>query len=543
MSTRTSRSKATTAVKTTKSASTTAHRKKISASSASESTADENIENIPIMNIRPSTRRTKAATDQTATTPSTQTTRRRQRQISESESDSECLAPLDVTPPKIRKPTKPSKDLRTPTKLLNRMSIDERPKADESDDDNEASPLQTALQSAKKSLNNGRIQNLPGREKELAKLTEFFTESLATKTAASMYICGPPGTGKTACLSKLLKTKQFANKFKTVYLNCTGIASIAGIYKQICSEFGLRPSTEKENLQKIRKYLTNCPKMILMVLDEVDQLVGQKQSVLYTIFEWPALADSKLLLIGIANSLDLTDRMLSRLNAKCELRPKLMHFAPYTKQQIVDIFKSRLDEAGMQTVFPAVTVQLLAAKVAAVSGDVRRALDIGRRVIEMAEMNRDLDLNELGVADLEATGKPVDKVELKQVMSVLNDVYGGSQNLMAEIEDAYPLQQKVLICSLLLLMKRSKNKDITMGRLHGVFTRICAKRHIDAVGQAEFISMCVLVETRGIISVVAKKEPRLSKVQLQWDEEEVTAALQDKQLIASILADTTISIQ
>lgn len=553
MATRSSRTKINqTTLKTTKSASTSAaHRKKIigSSDSASESTADENIENIPIMNIRRTTRITATKQSTTAiSTPSTRTTRRRQRQLSESDfyaSDSSVTPSVDVTPPKVRKPTKPSKDLHTPTKLLNRMSIDERSKVDESDDE-AISPSQSALQSAKKSLNNGRIQNLPGREKELGELTGFFTDSLRTKSAASMYISGPPGTGKTACLSKLLQMKQFANAFKTVYLNCTGIASIGGIYKQICSEFGVRTSTEKENVLKIRKYLTESPKMILMVLDEIDQLVGQKKTVLYTIFEWPALADSKLILIGIANSLDLTDRQLSRLNAKCELRPKLMHFAPYTKQQIVDIFKSRLDESGMQNVFPAMTIQLLAAKVAAVSGDVRRALDIGRRVIEMAEANHDLDLNDLGVADLEAAAtasKPVEKVELKQVMSVLNDVYGASQNLMVEIEDAYPLQQKIVICSLLLLLKRSKNKDITMGRLHGVFTRICTKRHIDAVGQAEFMSMCMLVETRGIISIVAKKEPRLSKVQLQWDEQEVTAALQDKQLIASILADTTISIQ
>jgi hypothetical protein len=38
-------------------------------------------------------------------------------------------------------------------------------------------------------------------------------------------------------------------------------------------------------------------------------------------------------LIGITNQLDLTDRSLSRLQTKCELKPKLVHFSPYTKQQ------------------------------------------------------------------------------------------------------------------------------------------------------------------------------------------------------------------
>lgn len=467
--------------------------------------------------------------------------RRRQRPISESEDDeSSAEEKIDVTPPKLKKPSKKDESkMHTPIKLLDRMSLDERP-----DDIQDEPQPSNNLQNIKKTLSNGQIENLPGREEELNQLSDIFTQSLLTKVSSSMYISGPPGTGKTACLSKLLQTKEFSSKFKTVYINCTGIASVGSVYKYICAELGITSASVKENLENIIRYLTKSKKMILMVLDEIDQLVGQKQSVLYTIFEWPAIPKSKLLLIGIANSLDLTDRMLSRLNAKCELRPKLMHFAPYTKQQIVNIFTNRLENAGMMNVFPPITIQLLAAKVAAVSGDVRRALDIGRRVIEMAESNRKLNINDLGVAELSDDGaKPIEKVEIKQVMSVLNDVYGASQNLTADIEDSYPLHQKILICSLLLLMKRSKNKVITIGRLHGVYTKICSKRNIDSIGQSEIVSMCALIETRGIIKVISKKEPRLSQVQLQWNEEEVTAALKDKQLIASILADTTIIIQ
>ena len=49
------------------------------------------------------------------------------------------------------------------------------------------------------------------------------------------------------------------------------------------------------------------------MLDEVDQLESKNQDVLYTVFEWPALSASRLALVGIANTLDLTDRVLPRL--------------------------------------------------------------------------------------------------------------------------------------------------------------------------------------------------------------------------------------
>lgn len=129
-------------------------------------------------------------------------------------------------------------------------------------------------------------------------------------------------------------------------------------------------------------------------------------------------------------------------------------------------------------------------------------------------------------------------VQVTQVAAVLNNVYGTSQNLHEDMDESFPLQQKIMLCSLMLMLRKEKNKDITIGRLHEVYRRVCTKRNIHAVDQAEFVSIVDLVQTRGILRIIKKKEPRLGKVQLQWDEEEVTAALRDKQLIASILDDT-----
>lgn len=57
-----------------------------------------------------------------------------------------------------------------------------------------------------------------------------------------------------------------------------------------------------------------------------------------------------------------------------------------------------------------------------------------------------------------------DPVDLKEIVTVLNGVYGGTQNLDKE-EDTFPLQQKLLVCSLLLILNKSKNKDVNVGRV------------------------------------------------------------------------------
>lgn len=245
-------------------------------------------------------------------------------------------------------------------------------------------------QNARKSLHSSITEYLPGREEELTRLQKCLLEHLDQETSGSLYISGPPGTGKTACLFKIMQQSEVKSKFKVVYINCTSMKSAAAIYAKIVQELSISSTTKsgKNNKSIIEKYLMSKHKTLLLVLDEIDQLESRKQSVLYSIFEWPSIPNSNLILIGIANALDLTDRILPRLQARCELKPTLMHFAPYTKQQIFDIISTRLNQANAANVFTPSAIQFLAGKVAAISGDIRRALDISRRVIELAESHQ-----------------------------------------------------------------------------------------------------------------------------------------------------------
>ena len=85
---------------------------------------------------------------------------------------------------------------------------------------------------------------------------------------------------------------------------------------------------------------------------------------------------------GIANALDLTDRILPRLQSHSECCPDLLHFPPYTKDQIVTILQQRLQSscADSGTIVDPMAVQFCARKVAAVHGDMRKALDICRLI-------------------------------------------------------------------------------------------------------------------------------------------------------------------
>jgi hypothetical protein len=46
-------------------------------------------------------------------------------------------------------------------------------------------------------------------------------------------------------------------------------------------------------------------------MDELDQLVTAKQDVVYNFFNWPTIAASKLVVIAVANTMDLPERVMS----------------------------------------------------------------------------------------------------------------------------------------------------------------------------------------------------------------------------------------
>ncbi|XP_073986743.1 cell division cycle 6 isoform X2 [Rhodnius prolixus] len=385
------------------------------------------------------------------------------------------------------------------------------------------------LSSAIKALHSTVPSKLPGREDQIEKISSIFYESLDSKKSSTLYISGPPGTGKTACLNYILQLPKISKGFKTVYINCAGVKSSNAVYQRVADELGLKLKgrTEKTFQSGIYSYLSSNHKMILLILDEIDQLESKRQSTLYSIFEWPLIPDSNIVLVGIANALDLTDRVLPRLKAKINFQPVLVPFAPYSKQQIIDILKERLTEVGVESVLTGGALQLLASKLAAISGDIRRALDLARRVIELARNN-------------EKDGK---SVTLEEVLTVVNNVYSTSATLISDSKNTtsepFPIQQKLLICTALLIRQQSKSKELTVGKLHETYKKVCEKRNFSALGLSEFLSLAQLAESRGVIKINGKTQNRLSKVSMQWDEKEVANALKDKELLASILLDTS----
>ncbi|XP_077575923.1 cell division control protein 6 homolog [Stigmatopora nigra] len=401
-----------------------------------------------------------------------------------------------------------------------------RPSPEKKSAECEQSDQKGSFAIVKRALHTAVPERLLSREAEDAAIRTFLREKAVQRQPGSLYISGPPGTGKTACLNCVLRDmKEELSHVQTLVVNCMTLRSSHGIFPLLAEK--LKAPTGHKGLQK---HLTGPGPAVLLVLDELDQLDSKAQDVLYTIFEWPHLSKSRLCLVGIANALDLTDRILPRLQARPNCRPQLLNFPPYSREQLSDIVRNRLAQASAGSVLDAAAVQFCARKVSAMSGDARKALDVCRRAVEIVESEHRKKAGKINV-----TENGVMVAGVSQVARVLSEVYG-DRMASCSGNESFPLQQKLLVCCLLMSVRAGKSKEVTLGKLHEVHSRLCTKRQVGGVSQSECLSLCELLESRGVFALKKAKEARLTKVFLKIEESAVENALKDRTLVGSILA-------
>lgn len=237
-----------------------------------------------------------------------------------------------------------------------------------------------------------------GRQKEREELHGFIAKATGVEPGGCLYVSGPPGTGKSALVGEVCEEHRASDSAtKFAYVNCMSVKRASDVYQQLNAELGISDdvfgSKAKDSLEAAIR-TGNPSRPYLVVLDEIDQLLSFDLDILYTLFEWSLRPVTNLVLIGIANALDLTDRFLPRLKAR-NLRPGLLPFLPYTVPEIASVLSSRArsllsdqtsDAAPSFTPFLASSaIQLISKKVAAQTGDLRKAFDLAQKSIDLVE--------------------------------------------------------------------------------------------------------------------------------------------------------------
>jgi hypothetical protein len=292
----------------------------------------------------------------------------------------------------------------------------------------------------------------------------------------SLDISGVPGTGKTATTHRTLDSLSLAAlkgeccDFDFVEINGMRLSDPGQAYSILAKTIfrGQKriPTSGALSLQKLEAHFKAQQKLktpgrpCIVLLDELDLLLRKKQSILYHFFEWPNWANSQLIVITIANTMDLPERFLSnRISSRLGLTR--YNFKPYDHAALANIIEHQLKDYVQYLGKDA--IQLCARKVSAVSGDARRAVNFAKRAVDYFRSctQEELLARMTGrVVEKVAEGSEMTAVNLRLMDIILKDA------LMAnpvEVISQLSKHQRILLLSIVLARKRCEEESSLKG--------------------------------------------------------------------------------
>ncbi|XP_066310230.1 cell division control protein 6 homolog [Miscanthus floridulus] len=369
------------------------------------------------------------------------------------------------------------------------------------------------------------------RDNELRRVLEFCKACVEQEKAGSLYVCGCPGTGKTLSISKIKDSlvcwvdEMGMETPDSLAINCTNLANTSEIFGKILGKFQNRKkgSSKLSPLQQLQSMFSNkdsAPRrMMLVIVDEMDYLITRDRAVLHDFFMLTTCPFSRCILIGIANAIDLADRFLPKLES-LNCKPLVVTFRAYSKDQISDIVKHRLKDLEYD-VFEPLALEFCARKVAAASGDMRKALGVCRSAMEVLEAKLQYSPDqELGIVTFDHMDIALSKAFKSAVVdSIL----------------CLPQHQQMVLCALANTFQHCKKKATTLGELNKSYIEICRSTQVPAVGMLEFSNMCMVLSDQGFMKLGQSKEDKLRSVTLQIDRSDITFAFKGNRFFQKCL--------
>ena len=300
--------------------------------------------------------------------------------------------------------------------------------------------VETIFSKVKKQLNSSYVKEeilksanfqdyLPARENEFASIYLSAYSAIESDSATTIYVAGTPGVGKTLTVREVVKellsssAQQEIPDFLYVEINGLKMVKPTDCYETLWNKISGERLTWAASMESLEFYFKRVPKnkkkTIVVLLDELDAMVTKSQDIMYNFFNWTTYENAKIIVIAVANTMDLPERQLGNKVTSRIGFTRIM-FTGYTHEELKNIIDLRLkglndsffyvdtktgnailmDVAGhdatvRQTLpndvkkvrlrMSADAIEIASRKVASVSGDARRALKVCKRAAEIAE--------------------------------------------------------------------------------------------------------------------------------------------------------------
>lgn len=370
-----------------------------------------------------------------------------------------------------------------------------------------------------------------GRNNEISEIYQFITDHVEGNKSGILYLTGPPGTGKTMSVNLVLKKIDTIGK---IHLNCFKATSSKSVLTQLWEALNmgsLSRRSESEMIAKLASKLSGrtC-KPFLMVLDEMDQLPKSSNSNLYTtIFSWTKLSFSKLIIVGIANTLNLTSRcqtVVKILGNDYNQVQKII-FRPYSSKDISSILNWYLenDDRFEDALVDPKAVEMISKKFARDRGDIRGAINALRDTITdvLNETRRKTKEEERHLESFPtppSTPPPYPCREKTNLASVANSVKKRSRQSHYHNDNALVHHEIILVC-LHKLCAASKDGGIDKREFYGKVSDILKRYEADP-SKISIDASLEQLEMQGLLVFKKRSGMQSQRIILKASDSEIT---------------------
>ena len=264
----------------------------------------------------------------------------------------------------------------------------------------------------------------------------------------------------------------------------------------------------------------------IILVDELDYLITKDQSVLYNLFEWPQRKKSNLIVISVANTLDLPENFMARISSR--IGNTRLVFTPYTSNEIRQIINQRVEEIG---IFDANAINFISKKIALISSDIRKTLAICRQAV-------DRYLEECKKADLAKQGRMFEernKITMDLVSRVFDNNY--SESPLAQFVSRSNDLFKAIFTEMYLETKTNERRIATFGK---VFERYknSPKGSVDKLTAVELMAIMKKLAERNIIKMSNNRVTNLIEIDFVSTSDDIAYALRDDPYFSKKLVPT-----
>lgn len=319
-----------------------------------------------------------------------------------------------------------------------------------------------------------RVALLPCREEQFAYVYTALETAVQGKTGCCLYLSGTPGVGKTATVREAIGALRasveqgYLDDFEYLEINCLNMLAPGAAYEKLYEHVSGIKVTAKNATVLLREHFERSTpdegrKPLIVLVDELDQLITRNQQVMYNFFNWPKCEHSRLIVVAVANTMDLPERALSNKTAS-RLGLHRYAFRGYTEDELGIIIAHRLtllSESNKRRVeISADAMRFASKKVALVSGDARRALAICRRAVEIAELDY---LETIAQSNTPLTVPEDQQTYSVRIIHIGKAIAETVNSPVAQVLAALPFAAKLVLVGILLRIRRSGMGEIALG--------------------------------------------------------------------------------